>query len=384
MSSNRRGRQAVFALISAVAVVAAAGCGSSSSSSSSTGGSSTGSSGGTSDAVKTAQQRWQDHSGAMKLEIGPSFDISKLKGKTIWFIAPTMLNPYVQQVATAVKKASAAAGINVQVWDGKGSTAQQAQGVQTAVSRKADGIILQAVDPKTIVGAMRQVTAAKIPIVDANNTEPDAPVTPPLFGHTSNSHNLEGRLQVDYALWQNNGKPVHALMTNVPIFPVFADRIKGIKAEMAELCPSTCALSVKNIDPSQPNSITTTVANAIQSDPKLNWIMPAYDAPMEQQVTAGIREAGATGRVRVVGSDNTNTDLVRKGSLAEEAECGPLSYMDGWGSVDLLARAMLNLPRRDNTVPERCFTRKDAPLQPLSNWTGIDYESMFKKAWGLQ
>lgn len=338
--------------------------------------------GGASAGVEEAKQRIADAQQPLEFTAaGGPFDMAQNKGKKVFFVATLMAIPYVATLAEHVKEAGEAAGIEVVIFDGMGSPATQAKGIQTAIAQKADGIILQAVDPKLVANAVKDAADAGIPMIDANNGQPDDPTPAGIFGHVTPSTEKEGALQIDYAIANTDGK-VTATMFNAPFFTVFQQRVKAMEKEVAELCPD-CDFSVKDTDPSKPTEIPSIVASVLRSKPDTNWVFPAFDSQMPQ-ILQGLRLAQADDKVRIVGSDNTpdQMKLLLEADNPFVADSGNEVGWQGWAEIDLIGRAMAGEEPASYELPLRMFTKDNPPSVADGNWTGADYVTGYKELWG--
>ena len=333
--------------------------------------------------VALAKERVEEALAPIKFEPpGPSFEMSGNKGKTVYFIATTMAIPYVATLAEYVKEAGKAAGVNVVVYDGKASAAEQDKGIQTAIAQKADGIILQAVDPSLVANSVKAAEAAGIPIIDANNGQPDDPNPPGVFGHVTPSTEKEGRLQIDYAV-SKDGENVSGAMINAPFFTVYKARVPAMEEELEEVCPS-CEFNVIDTDPTKPTSVPQAVSAGLKQHPNTNWVFPAFDSEMPL-VSEGIKLNGATKTIKIVGSDNTPEQLAELSDPSSpfEADVGNNVGWQGWAEIDLIGRAMAGEEPVSYELPLRMFTKESPADDPEGNWTGIDYAKEFEKLWGV-
>lgn len=377
-------RIALLALL-ALALIVVAGCGDESSDSSDTSNATNepGDGGSGSKGVELAKQRVADAQKPLEFTgAGGPFDMSQNQGKKVFFVATLMAIPYVATLAEHVQEAGKAAGVDVVIFDGMGSPATQSKGIQTAIAQKADGIILQAVDPKLVANSVKDAAEAGIPMIDANNGQPDDPTPDGIFGHVSPSTEKEGALQVDYAIANSDGD-VTATMFNAPFFTVFQQRVKAMEKEFAELCPD-CDFSVKDTDPSKPTEIPGIVASVFRSKPDTNWVFPAFDSQMPQ-ILQGVRMAQALDKVKIVGSDNTpdQMKLLLEPDNPFVADSGNEVGWQGWAEIDLIGRAMAKEEPANYDLPLRMFTKDDPPSVADGNWTGVDYIAGYKKLWGI-
>jgi ABC-type sugar transport system substrate-binding protein len=90
---------------------------------------------------------------------------ARTKQKTIYFVTYTMTIPYFQQMALGLKAEARKLGFKLKVSAANFDAAQEANLVQTAVTQKADAIVLAPIDRSALIPAASKATAAGIPVV---------------------------------------------------------------------------------------------------------------------------------------------------------------------------------------------------------------------------
>lgn len=90
---------------------------------------------------------------------------ARSKQKTIYFVTYTMTIPYFQQMALGLKAEAKALGFKLVVSAANFDAAQEANLVQTAITQKADAIVLAPIDQNALIPASTKATAAHIPVV---------------------------------------------------------------------------------------------------------------------------------------------------------------------------------------------------------------------------
>jgi ribose transport system substrate-binding protein len=390
------------ALIACLAVGISACGGSGSSSSSETGSSSTSeeasagggspeegattaSSGGSAEeGIKIAEERVATALGPPEFKSpGPAFDMGKaMKGKTIWFIATSMELPYVDEVAKAFGEAVEYAGGKLQIYDGKGETAVQAAGIEKAVASGADLIWLQAVDPKIMQAQMAEAKAAGIPVIDSNSYEPGSK---PLYGswiHTGYSTEEQGTLGIDYAIAQNHGE-FHALWVTAPFFTFFEQRQKAMEAELEELCPEKCSMTVQKVEFTELAQTPLKVQSEITKDPSINVIIPSFELQVPYILQA-IKAAGKEGiEVQNTGGLPEEIKSLAEGTAEFVSTDPDYAPWDGWAATDLAGRALAGeAPQNpfESFPPIRLFT-KESPPKTSGNRMETDFIGEYKKLW---
>ncbi len=316
---------------------------------------------------------------------GEAFDMSKLKGKHIWIITSTMAVPFVATIAHGVEEAAKAAGIETNLFDGKGNVSEWNRGMAQAVSQNADGIVTVGASPELMKGPTADALKAKIPVVDTLTADKTAPLVPGTFAHVSISFYNSGQIQADYAIAQSNGA-AHVLILGDNEFPGEVSRVEGMQHEFETLCPK-CVVTVQD---TQVGNLGVKLGQLTQTllrrDPAITMVLPTYDAQAIYVVPA-IKQANFDRDISVVGSDAvpSNLDWIRQGNI-QVADVGEPEVWAGYAALDQVARGMLGLASVDEQIPLRLFTA--ANLKDVSNdeneLFGGDYAAEYKKLWGMQ
>ncbi|MGN6242152.1 MAG: sugar ABC transporter substrate-binding protein [Motilibacteraceae bacterium] len=315
-----------------------------------------------------------------------AFDMTSLKGKRITILVSTLAVPFVANIAKGAKEAADAVGWQATIVDGKGSVTEWSRVVNQAVAQKVDGILTVGASPAQMKPAVAAAKAAGIPVVDdltADQTRD--PLVPGTFSHVSISYYDAGRLQADYVI--ANGKPdTHVLIFGDNEFPGEVTRVQGMKDEFAKLCPG-CQVTVQDTQVAQlATGLQRTTETLLRRDPKIEWMLPTYDA-QGLYIVPGIKAAGKASAVKVVGADavSGNLDLVAKGDV-QVADVGSPDTWAGWAGIDMMGRAFAGKSPVTPNIPLRLFDQ--------SNLSGVDtgstdalfggsFRDSYKKVWGL-
>ncbi len=149
---------------------------------------------------------------------------------------------------------------------------------------------------------------------------------------------------------------------NVPDFTTGTAVCAGFTQEVHKFCPN-CKVVTKDI-PSQAvaTALGPDISQAVLSDPKLNFIMDAYDY-LGAYVATELKQLGKTPSQIMVGGENGTLQAlaaVRSGSY-QAISIGQDPYWWGWGMFDAAARAQVpgaitNAAVQDS--PNKMFTRE--------------------------
>jgi ribose transport system substrate-binding protein len=385
-------RWRLAAVIAAASLVLAA-CSSGGTSSSSSGTSSSSSS-----AAKTvdpaamakAQKMIADAESVPKYQ-GPvdPLDISKVRGKTIYFIAFDLSNAFNAALLTHFKEAAGLMGMKVVALSGQVNAALETTYVNQAVKQKAAGIVLLSVGSEQVPAALRNAAAAHIPVITmAQRSAGYAPGDNITNQSTANTNQI-GAYQAAQAFVESNGD-VQAQAYGSSALPQDVAQADGQKAMLAELCPVGCTYKSNDIDLGNfQQKVPNDVRAAIVSNPTLNWIFPSWDI-LGSYVNAGIKAASAQGKVRYSSWNGIQAAMQAVNSGDEAATFGvPLRWW-GWATADMIGRyvAGQQVATDGEKLPIRMFT-----TDMLKGITNLNDESAlyqdafvfdtYRKLWGL-
>src|SRR5262245_27902107 len=290
-----------------VAALAVAACGGSDNSSSGTG-SSTSASGdeGANSQVAAAEAAYKAEMGEAQWKApGPAFDASKAAGKTVYYIGVDMSIPILQTIAGQLKAALATAGAKLVVCDGKGQPTEWKSCADNAVARKAGAIIVESFPADLIAGSLANAKKAGIPVIDGNNADPTDPLGPGTDARVAFQYSKSGRLVSDWVIADSKGKANVLILATSDVPNSKAVVKNGYEAELKEKCPG-CKFTTKSIPIAQwSTNLGPLTQSSLNSDPNINYIIPAYDG-MSTFVLPAIRQAGKADKVKVA---TFNADL---------------------------------------------------------------------------
>jgi ribose transport system substrate-binding protein len=315
-------------------------------------------------------------------------DMSALKGKTVWYISASQATGYSLAISKGLATAGKASGVNIQIFDGKGSPTLFVQGVNQAVAQKAAGIILGGINPALVPVGLAAAKAAHVPVMSVLSGVP-VPSTGTLFEAINENVPQESKSMADYAAYITGCKANTAVSLD-PLYPALVTEGNTIKAELAKLCPTTCSVINHQMSlATMATALAPSVQNLIQRTPNLNTIFATFDqvATYEQPAVAS-----SSSKVKIIGTDGLppNIDSIRTGKaqIADVAFVPP-AYM-AWLSLDQVARAALGKPTGINgtsyTLPVQTFDKSNVGTSDSSASLFpkyADYQSQFESLWGV-
>ena len=391
-----------LAVLGAAFVIAACGSSNDSSTSTSSGGASTGSSTASSgDAgVEYAKKQIEAASALPKFTLdAPAFDMSKIKGKTIFNIPVTSAVPYVISVDKEAKKVVEKYGAKWVEYTNQGTPNEWAAGVNQAISQKADVIILAQGHPLTLmIPIMKKAKAAGIPIVvthDFQNGELDSP---PPNGPGAQAKALTtafvtvpfweaARLEADWAIAKSNGK-ANVISFSSPDVPPSTGITAAMKKEFTDHCPKCKFKSINVPLADWATKIASETQSAIQQDPGVNWVLPIYDS-MSLFAQQGITAAGKSGSVKIASYNGTPAvmKLIQDGDIMDMDAGENITWL-AWATADQVGRVLTGAPIIEDgneQTPLRVFSDeniKEAGTPPSPNLGyGTAYVDGYTKLW---
>jgi ABC-type sugar transport system substrate-binding protein len=286
------------------------------------------------------------------------------------------------------KRVAEMLGWKVEMADGKLDPTTWNQVIKQAADRGVDGIISVSSDPNLMTEAMAAVRQKKIPFVLTQQPPADGDVEG-VGAYVATDPAPGGKDVADWIIADSEGKG-NVLVLDFPGFAAVQARAAAIVENLENDCPDC---TVKKVDVSvqtMGTSLTPLVTSELQQDPNIGYIWGSDDCCVSF-MQQGIQVAGKSSSVKLLSMTGYPDQLkqIQTGEMAGElASATPFS---AWLAVDSLARLMAGEPLEKNfwPVPQRIITSENVDELPESafkvGWdTGVDYQSEFKKLWGIQ
>jgi ribose transport system substrate-binding protein len=324
-------------------------------------------------------------------EPGPAIDAKKLQGKTVLILSVDQRVPILASAARSTQEAARAVGLKTPLFDAKGEFPKMAQGIQQAINQKVGALILLGIPAQALPGPLKKLKAAGIPSVSVLNNEPEADqpgqgAGPNVYATSAPSYKKGGALAADKAIVDTNGQAKVALINSKELLPASAV-IAGLKSSLSK-CTTCKIVSETSIPLTEwATKLTPNAQSIIRKNPDLNYILPIFD-DMGIFVTAGIRQAGAAGKVHTAALDGTPAalKLVAQGDVFTADPGQPNGWL-GWHTLDQAMRGMLKLKPGDPEIPVRFFDKEDLKGVDVNDidapYGNPDYRGGFKKLWGV-
>jgi ribose transport system substrate-binding protein len=287
------------------------------------------------------EKQVDEHLGVPGFEApGPPFDASKVAGKSIFEIPLSSTIPFIAAKSKEMKKVAERFGIDYTTWENEGTPPEWVRGMDQAIARKVDLIILQgAPDPDLLQPQLKRAEQAGIPVLATFIIDEHESVPAGLTATVRTPATRRLRLVADYVIAQTKGDANVLVVTSNDIR---ISRAIGpaIEDEFEKRCPS-CSVTVADVPLADwATKIQTTVQSQITSNPDLDYVIPIFDG-MAQYAVAGVLQAGASDRVSVATSDATPSVLadLQRGRVVK-LEAGTNPAWIAWANMDQAMRML--------------------------------------------
>ena len=280
-------------------------------------------------------------------------------------------------------------GWETTIYDTKGDPTTAATGIRNAIAGNYDGIFMYFMDCDYARAALAEAKEAGIPVVSAEAYDCDQidEGAPSLYTHVVeyvegdyDAHaKAWGKAIADHAIWKQEGKSKALAFAddtargNEPI-------LDGFKEEY-EKCEE-CSLEIVRF----PFSAFGTKLQGIAEQnllkyPDVNTTLTTYEA-ISLEVAPAVRSSGREILQFVGEGGEPGMDLIRQNDMAY-GNGWPLDW-EGWAVVDAFARIFND----QEPVPTGIGVQTVTPDQHLPESgryvSPIDYQSMYRKLWGLE
>jgi ribose transport system substrate-binding protein len=319
-------------------------------------------------------------------------DISKAKGKTVYFINLTEGIPALHEWSLVLAAQLKAAGVKSNDCDAKGTPSGITTCLTQALAAKPDAIVALALDTSFIANYIAKAKAAGIPFITGQTGSPGLPTSPSgRVAEVTFDYGQVGRILGAWFAADSNCTGSPQIVTTTSSRQPSAAEVAGIQAALKQYCPSLKPRSVQNVlIPDWATKLPTTTRSDLLADPNLKYLLPLYDG-MTIYMNPAIKQAQADSRVRM-GSFNATpvvmqTEVSKKTPLVADVG-GP----NQWYAVALADEVLRVITGgkviADEKVPLRLFTTANIGSinvkKDESTWYGsINPICKYHALWGV-
>ncbi|WP_375476233.1 sugar ABC transporter substrate-binding protein [uncultured Jatrophihabitans sp.] len=321
----------------------------------------------------------------------PVTGVSKLKGKTVWYIPIGSAVPILNAFGVGMKGALDKLGIKLQVCDGKFLPTTMASCINQAATQGADGVVTGYIDYQLVPTAFDNLVAHKIPVLIAGEAPDGGKTNSPAlaFDDTSPTINALQRLMNESVIVDSKGK-AKVLFLGVTDSPQLKGAAAYSKKFYADNCPG-CTFTEIDYNTASLNKLPSQVSSALIAHPDTTYVVAEVDAAGAGAVS-GIETAGFSNKVKFASTNGALDALQRiKNGAGQFVDVGTGGIYLGWQFVDGIVRMMTGVLPVNGFGVVRVFTKENianltlTPAAYATNaWYGSDaFEKTFLTAWGV-
>ncbi|MEU7859721.1 substrate-binding domain-containing protein [Nonomuraea sp. NPDC049141] len=314
---------------------------------------------------------------------GPTSGPSAVRGKSIVFVAETMINPGVAGVAKGVEEAGRSVGWNVRVIDGQGTPTGVRAAFGQAIALRPAGIVIGGFDPNSTAEQVEQANDARIPLIGWHATSRPGPSrNPKLFTNITTRVEDVARISAYWIIARSNGTAGVVIFTDSSI-PFAENKSQLIKKTLLS-CSSVKLLSYQNIPLPDTGSRTPQAVSALVSRLGDRW---TYSAAINDlyfaDAAAALRAAGKAGdgapfSIGAGDGDPSAFQRIRDRQFQAATVPEPLNAQ-GSQIVDEFNRAFAGQPPSGYVAPVHLTTTQN--VDDTASWDPPGYRAAYERIW---
>lgn len=315
--------------------------------------------------------------------------VSKLKGRTVFYIPLLQDVPTFAVAAQTMKAALTRAGLKLQVCDGQGQPTAVAACVQQAVGAGAAGIVLDAIPYGMAYSALNAAVAKGVPVLVADQVP--QPASTPNTDHVSYLPGAQDQAS-QIAWWtiaDSNGK-ANGIIAEEIDNPSSIAAVTDSLAIYKKYCPA-CVITVKQISASTTALEAAAASSNLQTHPDATYYYTEFEDSLQPTIQ-GIQQDGKASAISLsVGAGTVNgLGLLQSGPLVKAVVVVDEAY-EGWALTDQILRMATGIAPVQETIPTRLFTEQNIGTIQITTadqasgvWFGnTSFEDDFAKLWGV-
>jgi ribose transport system substrate-binding protein len=257
------------------------------------------------------------------------------------------------------------------------------QAYDSAVAAKPDAVIAAAIDVELWKNQLKQLQAAKIPVVTTGILGTQKYGIKAAQAAESASE-LEGKLMADYTASKFTGAKKIAIY-DVPELSFTRLVTQAYQAELKKVCSGCSARSVHVPVATMGTTAPNRIVSDLQANAGTDLAVFAIDE-LESGLPAALQSAGI--KVKTLGNSPSPTQLQYLKEGKETAVLGVDLAVLGWTLLDQAARQMVGQPLAGDEAkgisPVQFLQQADIKFDPSKGWTGYpDFGKRFATLWGI-
>lgn len=325
---------------------------------------------------------------------GPPVSASVMKGASILAMPINSEIGHCSNAATDIATIGSQLGAHVTVFSNSGQPSQWVTGIEDAIAAHDSAIVLLCgIIPGAVAPQLQAAERAGIKVVDDE------------YDETSNYKYLDAesaidtaggmRDDVDQALVNLHGKPLHALVVSTNSIVMGPAARAAVASQMHSLCPSTCSVVSNLVVPIQDwaTQVESDVGSALVANPQINAVIIAFDG-MVQFALPAVEHAHRPGlKIYTWGASKSVEKLMAQPGSLIAADPGSDPDWSAYAAMDQVIRLLGHhpaVPVVDETNPNRFWVPSNVsaffgPGDTYGNggYGGTTFENDFRHLWGL-
>lgn len=312
--------------------------------------------------------------------------IGSVAGKTIFYVPLTKQAPQFTTTEKALAVAAKAAGLRLQVCDGKGTPTDIGGCIGQATDAKAAAIIADAIPYALAANGFDAAQKAGVPVVLSNQVpDPAHPASKTLAWVPVPGSEQQIRL-FDWIASDSKGK-ANILVNQSSDGPSPTRYVADGKAALKKSCPG-CKLTINKVTSSNFALVPSSTSAVLLKEPAINYVDAQFEQYL-QPTQGGVQQTSRTDIKVVTGSASLGgLKALKSGSLT--AVTAQAAAFQGWVNTDAALRLILGQPMPEYNIPTRLFTKDNIDDVELTEkaelsgeWFGpVTFTDDFKKLWG--
>lgn len=289
---------------------------------------------------------------------GPGFDATKVRGKSIWYIAGDYsATPTFALMVNGMKAALAPLHDSVYMCDGGGVPTGYVTCMNEALAAGASAIVAGAIPSSTIAPEIAKANSEHVPVVLALDRNDTTPAPPGVAAVVSFPYTLLGQLDADWVIANSAGKANVFVVNVTGSNPALEASRVGSIPTLNKLCPE-CTVTVRNVPLANLPEVASLTTTVLQSNPKITYIIGSFDAVAGLMVPS-IQQLGDGNRIKIATFNGSlqEMQMMAQGSpiKMDIATAGPAI---GYAAADQVLRLLSGVvASKRESAPVRVFTQ---------------------------
>ena len=314
-------------------------------------------------------------------------DVSRLKGKTVYYIPLVQFIPGFVVTAATMKTALAKVGVNLQVCNGNAQPTAIAACVGQATGASAAGIILDSVPYGMAENALNAATAKHIPIIIADQYPPSGNTNTDAVTYVPGV--VDQPTQIAWWMIADSDGKANAIIAEEADSQSSIEYVTNSMAIYKQYCPD-CTIDLKQITASTTSLIASATSSNLLSNPNATYYYTEFEDSLQPTIQ-GIQQSNKTGiQLSVAGGSVDGLGLLKGNSSVKAVVAVDQAYA-GWALSDEILRMATNTAPAAESFPSRLFTKQNIGTiqvttvdQASGAWFGnASYQAAFEKLWGV-